>query len=92
LVDGTFHIELYVIEREPDGQLKRTLASDWHYPTKEISTIDSRILGKGYLMLLRWADKKIAGREIEIITQFEDKNGNAVRAPTKRLRVPKYES
>lgn len=92
LADGTFHVEMYIVERDAQGQLQRRLASDWHYPTSQINTITSPILGRGYLIQLRWASKDTAGKEIEVITRFEDPAGNVVRAGTKRLRVPKYSS
>ena len=90
--DGTFHIEMYRIGRDEKGQPTRVLASDWHYPTSEFSTVSANLLGVGYLVQLRWATKDIAGNEIEIVTQFEDENGNTTRGATKRLRVPKYSS
>ena len=34
----------------------------------------------------------MAGNEVELITQFEDPDGNVTRGSTKRLRVPKYSS
>ncbi len=90
LRDGTFYVEMYEIKRAPTGEIERTLVSDWRYPTKRFGTISAKILGKGYHMQLRWAKKDIAGREIELITQFIDPAGNATRSATKRLRVPKY--
>lgn len=90
LRDGTFHIEMYELGRDAAGQTKRTLASDWRYATSEIGTVSARILGKGYKLQLRWAKKETAGHEIEIITQFIDRDGNITRSATKRLRVPKY--
>ena len=38
------------------------------------------------------ARKDIAGKEIEIVTRFENPDGSTVSAGTKRLRVPKYTS
>ncbi len=87
---GSFYVQLYVVERKPDGEVSRTLASDWRIPTKRVQPIRSPILGYGYHLKLRWARKSIAGREIEIVTTFEDPSGHVVRSGTKRLRVPKY--
>ncbi len=92
LRDGSFRIELYQIDRAAGGEAQRTLVSDWNYPTSELGTILSKILGKGYHIQLRWAKKDTAGHEIEVVTQFIDRYGNATRSPTKRLRVPKYSS
>ena len=90
LREGTFHIELYQMARTPAGNIERTLASDWHYPTRDVTTVEARMLGKGYLLQLRWASKELAGSEIEIITRFEDEAGRETRGGNKRLRVPKY--
>ena len=92
LRDGTFHVEMYRITRVAGGSSERTLASDWHYPTSQFPTVAAKILGFGYHLHLRWATKEIAGREIEVVTQFEDVNGNLIRSATKRFRVPKYVS
>jgi len=92
LREGTFHVELYQIGRRADGEMERTLVSDWHYPTSRFSVVSAKILGMGYHLQLRWARKDIAGHEIELITQFEDRGGNITRSGTKRLRVPKYVS
>jgi len=91
--EGTFHVELYVVDKDSEGKSTRTLASDWHYPSSEISRIGKPgMLGEGYVLQLRWAGKNIAGKEIELIVQFEDALGHVVRSGTKRLRVPKYSS
>lgn len=87
---GTIHVDLYRIARNSAGNIERTLASDWHYPTSALTTVEARILGKGYLLQLRWASKDLAGSEIEVITSFEDEAGRVTRGGTKRLRVPKY--
>ena len=90
--DGTFHIELYRIDRLGESKIKRTLASDWHYPTSAVHKIAKPgMLGEGYFVHLVWADKDIAGHEIEIITWFEDPEGRRARSGTKRLKVPKYD-
>jgi len=90
LRDGTFYVEMYEIRRGPSGEFERKLASDWRYPTSELGTVSAKILGKGYKLQLRWAKKDTAGHEIEVITQFIDRDGNTTRSATKRLRVPKY--
>ena len=92
LRDGTFHIELYRVEHERGTPERRTLMSDWHYATDQFPKVDSNILGRGYHVHLRWASKEIAGKDIEIITQFEDRHGNITRSATKVFRVPKYSS
>jgi hypothetical protein len=90
---GTFHVEMYLIGRDEDGKLSRTLVSDWIYPTDDVHRIAKPgKLGDGYYLYLRWAKKSIAGHEVEIITQFEDEDGNVARSGTKRLPVPKYTS
>lgn len=92
-VDGTFHVEMFQITPKPEGGIDRTLVGDWHYLTKEISTIAKPgMLGEGYVLQLRFASKRVAGSEVEVITRFEDRKGNSVRGGTKRLRIPKYES
>ena len=92
LRDGTFHVKMYQVTRVAGESSQRTLASDWNYPPSRFPTVAARILGAGYHLHLRWADKEIAGCEIELITQFEDANGNKIRSATKRFRVPKYVS
>ena len=87
--DGTFHVDMYRIDRSADGSIERTLVSDWHYPTTTFPTVKG-ILGKGYRIGLRWATKSLAGKEIDVTTRFEDVDGQSVRSATKRLRVPKY--
>ena len=91
LRDGTFHVEMYRIERDSEGDVKRILVSDWHYAASAFQPVRG-ILGMGYHVGLRWARKDIAGSEIEIITRYEDIDGSSVRSATKRLRVPKYSS
>lgn len=89
--DGTFHVEMYRIERSPDNTLNRTLVSDWIYRTDRVGRIGQPgWLGDGYVLALRWATKDIAGSEIEIITTFEDDYGRTARSETYRMRVPKY--
>ena len=91
--EGIFHIEMYRIDRTSADGVKRTLVSDWHYPTSAIPTIAKPgMLGNGYHFHLRWADKDTAGHEIDLITSFEDPEGNVARSGTKRFRVPKYAS
>jgi len=90
LRDGTFYVEMYDVRRGPSGAIERTLSSDWRYPTSELGTVSAKILGKGYMLQLRWAKKDTAGHEIEVITSFIDRDGNTTRSATKRLRVPKY--
>lgn len=93
LRDGTFHIEMYKIIKKQGKETERKLISDWHYPTSEIPTIARPgMLGDGYYLHLRWADKDTAGSDVEIVTQFEARGGNRVRSGTKRLHVPKYSS
>ena len=89
---GTFLISMYHIDRSASGEVERKLVSDWKYATSDFSEIDSPLLGTGYHIRLRWATKDIAGKEVEIITRFENPNGSVVSAGTKRLRVPKYAS
>lgn len=90
--DGTFLISMYHIDRSASGEVERKLVSDWNYPTSDFGEIDSPLLGRGYLVRLRWATKDIAGKEIEIITRYENPGGSVVSAGTKRFRVPKYTS
>jgi hypothetical protein len=93
LRDGTFRIEMYKIDHSLDGTLRREIVSDWHYPSSDVPVIaEPGMLGDGYHLHLRWATKSLAGNEIEIITVFEEPDGNAVRSGTKRLRVPRYTS
>ncbi len=92
LRDGVFHIAMYRIERGAQGEIDRTLVSDWHYPTSKFSQIKSKLLGFGYHVRLRWASKDIAGTEVEVVTRFEGPDGNTVSAGTKRLRISKYTS
>jgi len=90
LRDGTFRIEMYRIDRKSLGEIERKLVSDWEYPTSDFQRVKSKLLGMGYHLRLRWASKDIAGKEVEIITQFKGVDGTIVRSGTKRLRVPEY--
>lgn len=90
--EGTIHIEMYRVGRDAKGGQTRELVSDWHYPTSQFRQVSASLMGMGYQVQLRWAKKDIAGSEIEIVTQFEDPQGNITRGATKRLRVPKYSS
>ena len=90
--EGTFHIELYQFGRDEKGAQTRELVSDWHYPSSQFQQVSANLMGLGYHIQLFWAKKSIAGNEIEIVTQFEDPEGNMTRGATKRLRVPKYSS
>ncbi len=90
LRDGTFRIVMYRIDRKSLDEIERKLVSDWEYPTSDFTRVKSKILGMGYHLRLRWANKGIAGKEIEIITQFKDVDGTSIRSGTKRLRVPEY--
>ncbi len=92
LRDGTLHVEMYRIDRESLDRIQRTLVSDWDLPTNGLTRVKSKILGMGYHLRLRWAEKETAGHEIEVITHFRDPDGKAVRSGTKRLHVPKYTS
>ncbi len=92
LRDGTFHVEMYLIQRNAANELERKLVSDWHYPTSQFGTVSARILGQGYLVQLRWARKDIPGNEVELITSYEAPDARTVRSATSRKRVPKYAS
>ena len=92
LREGTFHVEMYRIDRKSLREIERTLISDWDYPTSDFQRVKSGMLGMGYHLRLRWAKKDTAGQEIEIITHYKDPEGNVVRSGTKRLRVPQYTS
>lgn len=92
LRDGEFYIEMYLVERKRDGVVARELVSDWRYPTNTFQTIRSNFLGMGYHIWLRWANKSLAGKEIEIVTWHEDTTGHKVRSGAKRFRVPRYSS
>jgi len=91
-MDGMLHVEMYRIGRLEDGSIDRKLSADWHYHTSELATIRSNMLGDGYNLKLRWAEKSVAGTEIEVLTRFESADGESIRSGTKRLRVPKYSS
>ncbi len=93
LHDGTFHVEMYQVERSQQGKKSRRLVSDWHYPTSRVATIAKPgMLGRGYYLQLVWASKDIAGKNVEMIVFFEDSQGNIARSETKSFRVPKYTS
>jgi hypothetical protein len=92
LRDGTFHVEMYLIQRNAGNEVERKLVSDWHYPTSQFGTVSARILGQGYLLQLRWARKDIPGNEVELITSYEAPDAQTVRSATSRKRVPKYAS
>ena len=85
--------ELYRIAREPETRapIDRVLVSDWHLRSADIPTIvKPGMLGEGYVPHLAWADKELAGSEVDIVVMFEDDDGNVARAGTKSLRIPKY--
>jgi len=92
-VAGTLHVEMYRLERDPKtDRMTRKLVSDWHYPTADLPQIvHPGMLGDGYFPQLVWADKDLAGSEVDVVVSFEDENGNMVRAATKRLKIPRYE-
>ncbi len=89
--DGMLHIEIYRIDQIAERKIKRTLVSDYHYPTSAVHKVGKGMLGDGYLVKLVWADKDLAGREIELITSYEDPFGKKARSGTKRFKVPKYD-
>lgn len=89
--DGTFHVDMYKITQQGPEKFDRTLSSDWHYPSSEVHTIKTPgMLGQGYMMHLMWANKELAGSEVEFVIRFEGADGHIARSATKRLRVPKY--
>lgn len=90
LYDGTIEVRMYRFDRQADGSLDRRLADTWTYPTSDIHTIKSGILGKGYMLNLRWSDKDTAGKDIEVVTLYQDPFGRVTRSVAKRFRVPKY--
>ncbi len=92
LRDGEFRVELYLISRTSEGKVERRLFSDYVLPTSGVPQVKSQVLGMGYHLHLRWAEKDIAGHEIEVITAFKDAAGGTTRSATKRLHVPRYAS
>jgi len=92
LRDGEFRVELYLINRTAEDKVERRLFSDYVLPTASIPQVKSQVLGLGYHLHLRWAEKEIAGHEIEVITAFKDAAGGITRSATKRLHVPRYVS
>jgi len=92
--EGTLHVEMYRVDRrrEGTGPTKRTLVSDWHYPTSDLARIAKPgMLGAGYVPQLVWAEKSFSGSDVHVLVWFEDADGNIARAGTKRLSIPKYE-
>ncbi len=92
--DGMLHVEMYRIDRRREGStaVARTLVSDWHYPTSDLPRIAKPgMLGDGYVPQFVWADKLLAGSEVDVLVWFEDADGNIARAGTKRFSIPKYE-
>ncbi|MFQ5493881.1 MAG: hypothetical protein ACE5EX_00730 [Phycisphaerae bacterium] len=90
LKEGRFHIEMYAVEQDESGEATRTLVSDWIYSTDAYPRIKSEIFGLGYHIQLVWASKDIAGKDIELVTRFEDSAGNVATAGTYKKRVPVF--
>lgn len=92
--EGTLHVEMYRVDRKRDGQgaAVRTLVSDWHYATSDFARIAKPgMLGDGYVPQFVWAEKSLAGSDVDVVIWFEDTDGNIARAGTKRLSIPKYD-
>jgi hypothetical protein len=88
--DGTFHIEMYRVDRRGGREVNRELVADYHYPTSQVQRIpDPGKMGPGFGIGLVFPTKDISGQEITIAVTFEDQHGNKVRGEPKALMVPK---
>ena len=89
LADGLLQVRMNVKERDPDGTPQRREVCAWTQEFAHVPrTIREFAVGWGYQPHLNWADTDVAGRDIEIVTWYEDRTGRRVYAQTKPLRVP----
>ncbi len=92
LRDGIFHISIYEVDRDKEGNATRTLHADYHYPTSDIHRIKKMgLMGPGYQVALLFHNKNVVGKEIDIVTIYEAPDGYEIRSQTRRLKVPRIE-
>ena len=86
--EGTLHVWMYVIDREPDGRRTRELARDWTVAMAQLAPRSPTKFGVGYDVYLHWGNADVYGQEVEIVVQYESPRGRIVQSQTRRAKVP----
>lgn len=89
---GTLVVEMYRIDRGPDGREIPTLVQDWNLPPVATYPWRSKkafAMGWGYGLRLRW-DKHVdvAGRKVVFLIKYVREDGRVISSSRQVLRVP----
>lgn len=93
--DGTIRITLYSVEQT--GESSERLKREYRWELTPLQSLpwrakDSNRLGWGYGLRLPWKGVDVSGKEVEIVAQFERRDGQMLSAEPIRLRVPARKS
>jgi len=90
--DGVIQPRLYVIERGPDGKKQPKMVKEWSFTVEEAIPFrgkQKRTPGWGYGLPLIFDDLDLAGREVQMIVDFERNDGRIVPGSKQTFIVPK---
>lgn len=91
-VDGTLHIRMYTLDKQPDGSRKRNLVGNWSQPAGDAPQRARTLLGNSYQPTIHWGDIDVLGRSVQIVAEYESPTGRVVRGQTHETKVPAKKS
>ena len=89
---GTIAVNLYVVERDEQGDDVATKIYEWEYDAQKAMPFRAKkrtLQGWGYQLRLNWGDLDLSGKEIEIEILYRRLDGQTVNSAPKRLKVPR---
>lgn len=90
LVPGNLHTDLYIRNRDAQGEIRREFVNSWTYKTQDYTHKSKpTALGYYYVVALSWLPHDILNREVEFIVSYEDPAGRKTYAQPMRIFVPK---
>ena len=89
--DGTIHVNLYHIEKGPDGETVENHLKRWSFDAEQAVLYHTpRVrLGRGYQLRLNWGDADILGKEAMFTVSFERYDGRVIHGQSMYLKVPR---
>ncbi len=90
--DGTLHVDMYRVDKAPDGSEEPAHLRRWTYDTQQaymFGTRKKQRVGWGYQLMLNWGDVDVLGREVMFIVSFERLDGRMIRGKRIYFKVPR---
>ncbi len=90
--DGTLIVDLYRLDRTPDGDENPVLVKQWSFDTRQAHAYGFRErqrVGWGYQLRLNWGDADVLDSEIMVIISFQRFDGRVIRGKRMFFKVPR---